>query len=71
MSKTDTTKKLRAEILAQLKKVNADNAPMIHEAIATEQGYVAIEKRIIDMVLNEGLTPSACIPHIEGSLTLS
>jgi hypothetical protein len=61
---------LRAEIMAQLKRVTPQNAPSVWKLIQTESGYRDMESRIIRMVAVEGLTPSACIPHIENELYL-
>ena len=62
---TPIVKGLRAEILKQLKKVTSANAPRAYERIQAQEGYADLEKLIIKEVLKSGLTPSACIPHIE------
>lgn len=59
---------LRTAILYELKKVNQKNAPKIYEKIKTDDGYKWIEQRIINMVIIDGITPSACIPQIEAEL---
>lgn len=59
----NTKEKLRQEILEQLKKVNKNNCPKIHEILQTTDGYLWIENKIINMLINERLTPSGCIPH--------
>ena len=61
---------LRTEIMAQLKRVTPTNAPNVWKLIQTESGYRDMENRIIRIVATEGLTPSACIPHIENELVL-
>ena len=61
---------LRTEIMSQLKRVTPGNAPNVWKLIQTEAGYRDMENRIIRMVATEGLTPSACIPHIENELVL-
>jgi len=61
---------LRTEIMSQLKRVTSMNAPNVWKLIQTEAGYRDMENRIIRMVATEGLTPSACIPHIENELVL-
>jgi hypothetical protein len=61
---------LRSEIMTQLKRVTSQNAPNVWKLIQTESGYRDMENRIIRMVATEGLTPSACIPHIENELAL-
>ena len=60
--------KLRKEIHKQLRKVTQKNAPGIAALISTQKGYAEIENRIIKMVAKDGITPSACIPHIESEL---
>lgn len=65
---TDIEQALRAEIQTQLKKVNKSNTPKIHAFIQDKSGYLEIEKRIILMVIQDNITPSACIPQIEVEL---
>ena len=67
---TDLQERLRTEILQQLKKVTSGNAPNVYRLIQTESGYRNMEQRMIMLVATEGITPSACIPHIENELTL-
>ena len=64
-SAASTEDKLRLEIAKQLKKVNTKNAPRIYEKLKTKAGHLDMEARIIKMVINDGITPSACIPQIE------
>ncbi len=61
-------KALRQEIKEQLERVNSKNAPKIYKKIQTQDGYQEIEAKIIIMVVNDGITPSACIPQIESEL---
>lgn len=63
-----TEKQLRDEIYRVLKNVNLDNTPNVHASIQSEMGYKNIEAKIIELVLTDSLTPSACIPHIEREL---
>ncbi len=56
---------LRKEIAFQLKKAHKKNTPRIFDKLKSNQGYMEIEKRIIEMVIEDGITPSACIPQIE------
>jgi hypothetical protein len=60
---------LRTEIMAQFKRVTPHNAPNVWKLIQTESGYRDMENRMIRMVATEGLTPSACIPHIESEFS--
>jgi len=64
----NTEQELRHEIIHQLSKVSNKNAPKMHKKLLSKEGYTEIEAKIILMVANEGLTPSACIPHIESEL---
>jgi len=59
---------LRNEIYEQLKQVRKEACPNIYERIQTESGYMQIESMIINMVINDHITPSACIPQIESEL---
>lgn len=59
---------LRKEILEQLQKVTKSNAPKIYSKIQSETGYREMEQRIIIMVANERITPSAAIPQIESEM---
>lgn len=59
---------LRNEILAQLKKVNKNNAPGIFALLNEPNGYLTVESRIIDMVIADSITPSACIAHLESEM---
>ena len=61
-------KLLRKEIHEQLNRVNKKNAPKIYHKLKTKEGYNEIETKIILMVANDSITPSACIPHIESEL---
>lgn len=59
---------LRSEILSSLKNVTAENCPNIWKRIQTPTGYAQIEEMIINMVINDHITPSSCIPQIESEL---
>lgn len=63
-------KRLRQEVFQQLQKVNKNIhlTPKIHKLIQTEKGYSWVERRIINMMINDGITASACIPQIESEL---
>lgn len=58
-------KKVRESIKNALQTVTAENAPTVYEAIQTELGYKSIEDMIINMMIDENMTASACIPHVE------
>jgi len=59
---------LRDEINRVLQNVTSDNAPMVYSSIQTEMGYKNIEARVVELVVTEQMTPSACIPHLERAL---
>ncbi len=61
---------LREAILEQLKKVQAkpELTPSVHRIIQSEKGYRWLENRIIQLMISDGLTPSATIPQIEAEL---
>ena len=63
-------KELRKEIYNVFLQINKNpkNTPKIFEIIITQEGYCEIEAKVIKMVINDGITPSACIPHIESEL---
>lgn len=64
----DTEKELRNEIFRQLSRVTPSNAPKVYKMLQSESGYRNIEQRIINLVVRERITPSACIPQIENEL---
>ncbi len=61
---------LRSEILHQLQKVQQKPqlTPSIHRIIQDEKGYRWMEKRIIQLMISDGITVSASIPQIEAEL---
>lgn len=63
-----TEKKIRTEIYQLLEKVTKANCPKIFEMLLTTDGYQAIEHKIINMIVSEHISPSACIPQIESEL---
>ncbi len=68
--KGTTEQRLRQEIMNQLQRVNKNKqlTPRIYDLIQTENGYAWVEKRIIQMMISDGITASACIPQIESEL---
>lgn len=58
-------KKLREEILRQLKKVTEANAPNLFEMMQSPQGYEQVEQLVIDKVLHDQMVPAAVIPMLE------
>ena len=61
-------KQLRQEIFEQLSNVTTSNAPKVFKLTQTESGYRNVEQRIINLVIRDRITPSACIPQIENEL---
>jgi DNA repair protein RadC len=61
-------KKLRDEILLQLKKVTRVNSPHIWERIQTKEGYRILEEEIISRVISQQIVPAAIIPQMECEL---
>lgn len=62
--------KLREEILTQLKKVTAANAPNLFEMMQSPKGYEQVEQMVINKVLHEQMVPAAIIPHLETELEM-
>lgn len=61
-------KQLRNDIAKVLKTVTAKSMPRIYEAIQTELGYKNIEDKMINMMLDNNMTASAVVPHLENEL---
>ncbi len=59
---------LRQHIQASLREVTPQNAAKIYNAIQDDIGYKNIEDHIIKMMINDNITASACIVHVEGML---
>jgi len=56
---------LRTAIFEALKKVTPENSPKVWKELQTKSGYKFIENKIIYMVINDHITPDACVPQIE------
>jgi DNA repair protein RadC len=67
---TKVENELRQEVFSQLKKVSNSPklTPKIHKLLKTKSGYEWMERRIIQMMINDNITASACIPQIETEL---
>jgi hypothetical protein len=59
---------LRNEIAKVLKTVTEKSAPRVFEGIQSELGYKNIEDKIINMMLDNNISASATIPHLENEL---
>jgi len=68
VSSENIEKRLRKEIFEQLKKATNKLTPHIYNLLQTPSGYAWIEQRIINMVIRDKITVSACIPQIENEL---
>ena len=68
--KTGLEHRIREEILIQLRKVNEipKLTPEVYKLIQEKNGYAWVEKRIIQMMIDDGITVSATIPQIESEL---
>jgi len=53
------------KILENIKKVTKQNNPKVFEILNTEKGYIWVEKKIIDLVVNNGIKINSAIPFIE------
>lgn len=63
-----TEKQVRQEVYNALQMVTAANAANVFEGIQTESGYQNIEDMMINMMIDDNMTASATIPHIETML---
>lgn len=61
-------KKVRKAIKTALSKVTSKNAPNTYKAIQTERGYQIMEDKMIHLMIDEDMTASETIPHIENTL---
>ena len=61
-------KKLRAKIAKVLKAVKPNINPTIYEFIQVKTGYKRVENMMIEMMINDNMSASATIPHIEKML---
>ncbi|MBK5192979.1 MAG: hypothetical protein JJE07_07165 [Flavobacteriaceae bacterium] len=57
-------KKLRDQIFAELKKVTPKTAGNVFNAIQYERGYKMVEELIIEMMVDEQMSISGCIPNV-------
>jgi hypothetical protein len=68
MTETQLIIQLRLNIKAALETVTPDNAPTIYKLIQTEHGYENVEQMIINKMIQNDFSASACIPHLEREL---
>jgi hypothetical protein len=59
---------IRENIADVLKAVTEQSAPKIYEAIQSEVGYRTVERMILEMMNDEGLTASGCIYYVNEAL---
>ncbi len=57
-------KKVRDQIFIELGKVTPKMADNVFNAIQDERGYKMVEELIIKMMVDEQISISGCIPHI-------
>ena len=57
-------KEVRNEIARELQKVTPVSAENVYQAIQSEVGYKMVEALIIKMMVNEQMSASGCIPHV-------
>ncbi len=58
-------KEVRDQIYRELQNVTAKTAENVFDAIQSEEGYKMVEDLIIKMMVNEQLSISGCIPHLD------
>lgn len=63
--KESTETRLRKSIQRELMRCDHDVTPAICKKTCTEAGYHEVEQAIIQMVISQGLTPSACVAQLE------
>lgn len=59
---------IRNSIADVLETVTPENSPRVYEAIQSELGYKNVEDQIINLMIDQTMTASACIPHVEEML---
>lgn len=65
----DTEQRLRETILKELENINNVAFPKIYAKIQTKDGYLGVEKLIINSVIDDEISPSAAIAHLESELS--
>ena len=60
--------KLRKKVQEVLSTVTEKTAPNIYDTIQAENGYKTIEDMMIKMAINDSISLSGTIPHIENML---
>ena len=61
----DTESRLRQAIQRELMRCDAHVTPAVCSRTKTLDGYRDVEDTIINMVIKQGLMPSACIAQLE------
>lgn len=57
-------KEIRDQIYRELNNVTAKTANNVFQAIQEVEGYKMVEALIIKMMIEEGISVSGCIPHV-------
>lgn len=68
MTDTQLITKLRENIKAALATVTLANSPTIYKLIQTESDYKNVEEMIINKMIHNNFSASACVPHLEREL---
>lgn len=58
-------KAVRKNIKQALQTVTTKNAPRVYDSLQTKVGYKNIEDMVLNMMIDNNMTASATIPHIE------
>ena len=61
----DTETRLREAIQRELMRCDRNVTPAVCKRTSTLEGYKYVEDTIINMVIGQGLMPSACIAQLE------
>lgn len=69
--KSEAERKLREEILSQLKKITRANSPNLWKRIQSQKGYARLEEEIIARVISQHMVPAAVIPMMESELNMN
>lgn len=64
----NVVQQLRGLINDELQKITNVSYPNIYKRIQSKEGYKQVEDSIINMVISNNITPSACIAQLESEL---
>lgn len=66
-----TEQKLRQEILSVLRNIDSGALPLVAQRLKTKDGYMFVEKSLIEMALEENLPPISAVSQLESALAES